>query len=138
MDDTKSFRPFLLSTIVLIIVGWGGLFLLLNFSRPTLWPRWGFFALLVLAFTGAGVPISYLLNRMFPSAPPAEAPVITRQGVWVGIYFAVLAWLSIGRILNFSIGLWLALGLAAIEYLFRVRETTAKRSNDVSSPPPLG
>jgi hypothetical protein len=129
MDDIKSFRPFLVSTILLIVLGWAGLFLLLNFTLPTLWPRWGFFALIVLALTGTTLPISFTLNRVFPSNPPVEPAVIVRQSLWVGVYFAVLAWLSVGRILNFSIGLWLALGIVAIEYLIRVREV-------VSSAPP--
>lgn len=119
-----------------MIGGWGGLYLLLNLTEPTLWPRWGFFVLVVLACTGTALPIVYLLNRLFPSKPPAEAHVITRQATWFGLYFAALAWLSIGRILNFSIGLWLALGLAAIEYLLRTRETLS-HSTDVPPQPPL-
>jgi hypothetical protein len=125
MDDLKSFRPFLISTIILFVLGWAGLFLITNFTLPTLWPRWGFFALLVLALTGTALPVSFFLNRLFPSTPPAEPAVIVRQGLWVGVYFAVLAWLSVGRILNFSLGLWLAMGVAAIEYLIRVREVVS-------------
>lgn len=136
MDEPLSYRPFLFPSLLLMAGGWGGLYLLLNLTEPTLWPRWAFFALVVLACTGTALPLVYLLNRLFPSRPPAGAQVITRQATWFGVYFAALAWLSVGRILNFSIGLWLALGLAAIEYLLRTRETLS-RSHDEPSQPPL-
>jgi hypothetical protein len=128
MDDSKSFRPFLVGTIILVLGGWAGLFALLNFTLPTLWPRWSFFALIVLAFTGTALPLAFGLNRIFPSTSPVEPYVIVRQSLWVGVYFAMLAWLSIGRILNFSLALWLGLGFAAIEYFFRVRETMGSRT----------
>jgi hypothetical protein len=137
MNEKPTFRPFLVSTLIIFVGGWVGLALLLNFSLPTLWPRWGFFALLVLACTGTTIPISFWLNSVFASEPPAEPGVITRQSIWVGIYFAVLAWLQIGRLLSFSIGLWLAIGLIALEYLLRLRETSLKSTKDVPSQPPV-
>ena len=137
--DEKSYRPFLIPTLILLLVGWPGLYLLLSFTVPELWPRWGFFALVVLAGTGTALPLVFLLNRLVTSSPPVEPPVITRQALWFGVYFAILAWLSIGRILNFSIGLWLALGMAAIEYLLRTRETISPASkNDLPPQPPVG
>jgi len=135
--DQPTYRPFLFPTLLLVILGWGGLYLLLTFTAPVLWPRWGFFVLVVFAGTGTALPLVYLLNRLFPSNPPVEPPVITRQATWLGVYLAVLAWLSIGRILNFSIGLWLALGFAAIEYLLRTRETTPQTQNDAPPQPPI-
>ena len=137
--DEKSYRPFLIPTLILLLVGWPGLYLLVNFTVPEIWPRWGFFALVVLAGTGTALPLVFLLNRLLPSNPPVEPPVITRQALWFGVYFAILAWLSIGRILNFSIGLWLALGMAAIEYLLRTRETISPApKNDLPPQPPVG
>ena len=137
MDEKPSFRPFLFSTLVLFIGGWAGLALLLNFTLPTLWPRWGFFALLVLACTGTAVPISFWLNSVFGSNPPAEPRVVVRQSIWVGVYFAVLAWLQIGRLLSFSIALWLAIGLIALEYVLRLRETSSKPTTNVPPQSPV-
>jgi len=137
MDESPSYRPFIIPTLFLVLGGWGGLYLLLNLTEPLLWPRWGFFVLVVLAFTGVALPPVYLLNRLFPSNPIVDARVITRQATWFGLYFAILAWLSIGRILNFSIGLWLALGLAAIEYILRTRETTPAPPSNAPPQPPL-
>jgi hypothetical protein len=124
MDDQPSFRPFLIPSIILAVLGWGGLILLLNLSLPTLWPRWSFFALMVAAFTGAALPLSFFLNRRFPTAPPARPQAIVREALWVGVYFASLAWLSMGRVLTISLGMWIAVGFALLEYLIRLRERT--------------
>jgi len=137
MTERPTFRPFLVPTLVLLIGGWGGLALLLNFTLPMLWPRWGFFALLVLACTGTAIPISFWFNSVFASEPPAEPGVIVRQSIWAGVYFAVLAWLQIGRLLSFTIGLWLAIGLIILEYLLRLRETSFRSAKDVPPQPPV-
>jgi hypothetical protein len=129
MEDKPTFRPFLFPTLFLLLGGWGGLALLLNFSVPTLWARWGFFALLILAGTGTIIPISYWLNTHLSSNPGRQTRAIVRQSVSVGVYLALLAWLEIGRVLNLSITVWLALGLAAIEYLVRLRENSSKPEN---------
>jgi hypothetical protein len=126
MDEQPSFRPYLFPTIFLTLVSWGALILLLNLSLPTLWPRWSFFALLVAAFTGTALPLSFFLNRRFPSEPPAGAQAIVREAIWVGVYFASLAWLSMGRVLTISLGMWIAVGFVVIEYLIRMREKTLR------------
>src|SRR5688572_5718074 len=123
MDEKPSFRPLIVPTLFLLLVGWGGLALVLNFSLPTLWPRWAFFALIVLAFTGTALPISFLLNQRLLAN---ETRVVTRQAMWVGVYFAILAWLQTGGILNFSLGLWFVLGFLVIEYLIQLRERATK------------
>jgi len=127
MDDQPTFRPFVFPAIFLAVAGWGALILLLNLSLPTLWPRWSFFALLVVALTGTALPLTYFFNRRFPTTPPAEPHVIVRQAVWVGAYFATLAWLSMGRVLTISLGTWIAVGFAVIEYLIRLRERTIRK-----------
>lgn len=118
MEDKASFRPFLIPTIILLVIGWSGLVLVLNFTLPTLWPRWLFFVLTVMAFTGSALPFSFLLNQRLMSQ---QAGVVTRQAIWVGIYAAILAWLKTGHILNFSTALWLVLAFLALEYLLYLR-----------------
>ena len=118
-----SFRPYLSATLSMFIIGWGGLYLLINFTLPTLLPRWGFFFLATLALTGTALPVTYFLHRRFASpSPPAN--IITRQSLWVGVYGATLAWLQLGKTANLSIAIGLALGLIAIETLIRLREKT--------------
>jgi hypothetical protein len=106
----------------LMIVGWGGLYLLLTQTFPYVWPRWGFFVLVLIALTGTVLPIVYFFHRRFPGEKPVEANVIVRQAMWFGVYGATLAWLQLGRLVTIYVILGLAGGLAAIEYFIRLRE----------------
>ena len=122
MDEQLKFRPFGLAALVLMIAGWGGLYFLVNETLPYVWPRWGFFVLVLLALTGTALPIVYFFHRRFPAEKPAEANVIVRQALWFGVYGATLAWLQLGRLVTIYVILGLAVGLAAIEYFTRLRE----------------
>lgn len=122
MDEQLSFRPFGLSSLVLMLIGWGGLYLLITETLPYVWPRWGFFVLTLMAVTGTALPIVYFFHRRFPDETPAEAGVVVRQALWFGIYGATLAWLQLGRLVTVYIVLGLAGGLVAIEYFIRLRE----------------
>ncbi len=116
-----SFQPYRFPAISLALVGWAGLYLLINFTLPTLAPRWAFFFLATLALSGTALPITYFFHRRFgKNFPPAN--VILRQSLWVGIYGATIAWLQLGRVANLSIVIGLALGFIAIESLIRLRE----------------
>jgi hypothetical protein len=122
MDSQPSPRAYLIPAFLMAILGWGGLALLVYFTLPFVWPRWGFFALWALALTGTALPFTYLINRRFPSDPPAEPNVIVRQALWVGVYGATLAWLQLGRLVSLYVWMGLAGGLIVVEYLIRLRE----------------
>lgn len=117
-----NFRSFAIPSLLLFLIGWGGLSAMLYFSVPLVWFRWGFFVLLILALTGTVLPIVYFFHRRFPTDPPAEPNVIVRQAVWFGVYGATLAWLQLGRLVTVYVILGLAGGLIAIEYFIRLRE----------------
>ncbi len=119
---TPSPLAFLPTTVLLTVVGWGGLFLLLNSTEPTLLPRWLFFFLIVVGFTGLGLPLVSFLNHRFPSDPPARVQVIVRQALWVGVYASTLAWLQFGRVLNWALAILVGLVFFAIEWFLRLRE----------------
>lgn len=102
------------------IGGWVGLYLITNYTLPTVWPRWGFFALIVIALTGTALPLVYFINRTFSNS--FRPATILRESIWAGVFGATLVWLQLGRILNFSLGLWLLVGIAIIEYLMRWRD----------------
>lgn len=123
MDEQLSFKPFGLSSLALMLIGWSGLYLLVTQTLPSVWPRWGFFVLMLMAITGTVLPIVYFFHRRFPGEKPAEANVIVRQALWFGVYGATLAWLQLGRLVTVYVILGLAGGLAAIEYFMRLRET---------------
>ena len=122
MDEQLSFRPFGLSSLVLMLIGWGGLYLLITETLPYVWPRWGFFILTLMAVTGSVLPIVYFFHRRFPDEIPVEPGVVVRQALWFGIYAATLAWLQLGRLVTVYVVLGLAGGLVAIEYFIRLRE----------------
>lgn len=113
---------FLPAAIVLMLMGWGGFFAVVNYTDPSGGTRWAFFFTSVLALTGTALPLVAYLNRRFPSMPPPTPGVILRQAIWVGIYAPTLAWLQSGRVLNLFMALILGMGLVLIEYLLRMRE----------------
>jgi hypothetical protein len=124
VDKSKAFTflTFLPTTVVLCLIGWGGLLLVTFLTLPTLGPRWLFFFLGVLAMTGAALPLVYFLHRRFPSTPPVEPDVILRQAIWIGIYGGLIAWLQLGRVLNPVAAVIIAAVLALIEGLLRMWE----------------
>jgi hypothetical protein len=128
--ETQSSPPvstFLPSAILLMILGWGSLYLLLIYTTPSGGARWAFFFAGVLAFTGTALPLVAFFNRRFPSIPPPSTTVVLRNALWIGIYFPTIVWLQIGRVLNPFIALLLAVGFALIEWLLRMRERSQWR-----------
>ena len=128
MDSQQTtFRPYLSSTIALVLLGWGGLFLILYLSLPFVWSRWAFFLFGIMALTGTTLPIVYFFHKRFPGKQPARSNVILRQSIWVGVYFAALAWLQLGRLVTLYVILGLAGGIIAAEYFIRIREMANRR-----------
>lgn len=127
MDEQLHFKPFGVSAFALVLIGWGGLYFVITTTLPFVWSRWGFFALLLMGLTGAALPIVYFLHQRFPAEPPADASVINRQALWVGIYGATIAWLQLGRLVTLYVILGLAGGLIAAEYFIRIREKATRR-----------
>ncbi|MBM3124996.1 MAG: hypothetical protein FJZ87_07950 [Chloroflexi bacterium] len=127
MDQGQStFRGYVPFVFAMISIGWGGLYLLLNYSLPFVWARWGFFALVILALTGIALPVVYFFHQRFPADPPAGQKVIVRQSLWVGVYGATLAWLQLGRLVSLYVILGLAGGFVAAEYFIRLRESASR------------
>jgi hypothetical protein len=118
----SSFLPYLASAISLFVLGWGAAAIAIIALTPTVWARWLLFFGGTLGLTGLAMPVTWFLNLRFPSEPPAGSTVIVRQAIWVGVYGVVLVWLQQARLVTLWIGLGLAIGLIAIEYLVRMRE----------------
>jgi hypothetical protein len=110
------------AALILALIGWGGLYELINTTRPAVGARWLFFFLGVLAVSGTALPLVAFINRRFQTDPPATIAIIVRQALWIAIYFSTLAWLQKGRILTPTLGIVLGLGIVAIEGLLRSRE----------------
>ena len=122
MDEPIRFKPFGISALILMLMGWGGLAAVVYLALPFVGYRWSLFALVILALTGTVLPLIYFVHRRFPADPPAESNVIVRQSIWFGVYGATLAWLQLGRLVTVYVILGLAGGLIAIEYFIRLRE----------------
>jgi len=112
-------RTFLPLSVVLTLIGWVGVILLIQNALPTLGPRWLFFFLGVVALTGTAIPVTYYLNKRFPSNPPVEGMVIVRQALWVGVFGSTIAWLQLGRVLTPAQALIMAGVFVLIEFLLR-------------------
>ena len=127
MEEKLEFKSFGIPALILIIIGWGGLFIIITQTLPYVWARWGFFVFIFMGLTGIALPIVYFLHQRFPSEPPAESNVIMRQSFWVGAYGATLSWLQLGRLVTLNVMLGLAGGLIAAEYFIRLREKANRR-----------
>jgi hypothetical protein len=121
-QQSPSIKSFLPAALILMILGWGGLYAIMMYTSPNGGTRWAFFFVAVLALTGTMLPIMAFLNRRFASSPPSSATSVVRQALWVGVYFPTLAWLQIGKVLSGSLAVLLAVGLILIEWLLRLRE----------------
>ncbi len=134
----SSFSPFLASSISLFVLGWGAAAFAIFALTPTVWARWLLFFGGTLGLTGLAMPVTWFLNLRFPSEPPVGSTVIVRQAIWVGVYGVLLVWLQQARLVTLWIGLGLAIGLVAIEYLIRMREKARwqpKSFSDEQQPP---
>lgn len=121
-SNLRDLPSIIITSLVIAFIGWAGLFFLLQYTQPYLGPRWLFFFLSTMAISGTTLPIVYFLNIRFPSDPPANTSVMIRQALWFAIFFDLLAWLQLGRVLNSILVVVIALGIIAIENLIRLVE----------------
>lgn len=115
----------LIASLLMILIGWGGLIQLIVTTRPRIGGEmWLFFVLLQIAITGTAIPIVRYFNVRFTpihiEVPPAG--VIVRQSVWVGLLIVIYAWLLIPRALSIPVAFFLILVFVVIEIFLRSRE----------------
>jgi len=124
---SPQFRGLFATALLLVVVGWTGLYLLLATTLPTLGPRWLFFFLLTLAATGTSLPFIWLLHRRFGSGQSTASTVLLRQALWVALFVALCTWLQINRSLTLSLGLLLGVGFILLEWFLRLLERSVWR-----------
>lgn len=127
MKAQLKFKPFGLSALAFILIGFGGLYFIITQAEPFVPARWAFFVFMFMGLTGISLPIVYFLHKRFPSEPPVESNVITRQSCWVGGYGVTLAWLQLSRLVTLNVMLVLAGGIIAAEYFIRLREKANRK-----------
>jgi hypothetical protein len=103
-------------------LGWGGLYYVITQTSPSGGTRWLFFFTVTVGMAGTVLPFLGWINHQFAAAPPPTLFTTVRQAIWVGLYFATLLWLQLGRVLTTPLALLLAAGLILIEWLLRLRE----------------
>ncbi len=120
----------LLASLLMFVIGWGGLLYLVIATRPRIGGEiWLFFILLQIAVTGTAIPILSLTSqrlRLENDRVPL-AGVVVRRGVWIGIIVVTCAWLMIPRYMSLPILLILILLFVVIEVFLRNRELANER-----------
>ena len=113
------------AAIMMMVLGWGGLYQLITTTIPRLGAEmWLFFVLLQVAVTGTAIPIVLYLNVRFTRTQSSSPNyvVIVRQSMWIGLFVVACAWLRIPRILSLPIASLLVLLFIGIEFVIRTRE----------------
>lgn len=118
------------AAVLLMLIGWGGLFYVITQALPRIGGElWLFFMLLQIAVTATAIPFVRYLNVRFTSiltdVPPSG--VIVRQSVWVGLFVVSCAWLQIPRALSAPLLIFIALVFVVVEVFIRSRELVAER-----------
>ncbi len=125
---SPNHKSLLAAAILLAVGGWLGLWLVVNYTLPTIGSRWMFFLLLTLAASGSALPLVWLLHRRFGGSRPAPAGVLLRQGLWAGLLASLCVWLQINRNLTLPLAFVLGASLFALEWLLRLLERSSRRS----------
>lgn len=120
----------LIAAVLMMLIGWLGLFQLISTSLPRIGGElWLFFSLLQIAVTGTVIPFVRFMNIRFTSLmddlPPSG--VIVRQSVWIGLFVVTCAWLQIPRALSVPLAIFVALVFIVVEIFLRTRELSAER-----------
>lgn len=120
----------LLASVLMMLIGWGGLYQLTTTALPRIGGElWLFFMLLQIAVTGTSLPFVRFLNVRFTSlmddVPPSG--VVVRQSVWIGFFVITCAWLQIPRALSVPLAIFVALVFVVVEIFLRTRELAAER-----------
>ena len=129
-QDSRSYRGVLIAAVLMMLIGWIGLYALIMNTLPLAFPRWLFFILLFTAVTGTALPLVHFLNMRFTTEPyeVASSGIMLRQSIWFGLYAVTCAWLQIPRVLNWPIAFFLGLSFVVIELYLRLRERAEETS----------
>ena len=127
-SPSSEYRELLITGGLLAFTGWIGLALLVQFTLPTVGPRWLFFFLLALAATGSALPFITFLHRRFGPPQLAPAGTLLRQSLLVALFTELCVWLQMNRSLNLSLALLLGACMVAIDWFLRILNRSGRRS----------
>lgn len=119
----RSQQGTIIAAVFLGCVGWLGIIYLIQNVPPFAGARWAFFVLLYMAAAGTSIPFTRYLNYRFRGKYPSPPDTVAvRQGLWIGLYVSICAWLQIPRVLNLPLAFLLGLSMLMIEGFLRLRE----------------
>ncbi len=131
--SAKSYLPpfgkMLITSLLLGLIGFGGLLFIFFTTEPTLGPRWLLFFFLTIAGAGTALPVVYMIQRR-TARHYVPAKVILREAILFGVFLDLLIWLQIGRIASNLIVLILAGGLVLLEVFLRMAEKATFRADE--------
>jgi hypothetical protein len=116
-----NFGKIFLTSLILVVLGAGGLVFIVFFSEPTLGPRWLFFFFLTNCATGLALPVTYIMQRRL-AKQYVPVSVLLREAILFAIFIDLLTWLQLGRILSNLMILILAGGFILLEFFLRMAE----------------
>ena len=116
-----NFGKIFLTSLILVVLGAGGLIFIVFFSEPTLGPRWLFFFFLTNCATGLALPVTYIMQRRL-AKQYVPISVLLREAILFAIFVDLLFWLQLGRILSNLMILILAGGFILLEFFLRMAE----------------
>jgi len=90
-----------------------------------------FLSAVLVAATGAALPIAYFLNWRFKPAQGGSNPhflVVLRQAMWIGFWVSFCMWLQMNRMFGIAVAVLLAGVLILLELLLQIRTKAAKAS----------
>lgn len=125
-----EYRGLLLASLLMFIVGWGGLAYLVAATRPRIGGEiWLFFILLQIGVTGAAIPVVRLLSKRLSPAADTEplTGIVVRRALWIGIVVVICAWLLIPRYFSLPTVFIVMLLFVVIEVFLRNRELAHER-----------
>jgi hypothetical protein len=125
------FGKIFITTLMLSIIGMGGIAFIFFTLEPTLWPRWLFYFFLTMVGTGLALPLIFIIQRRLAKKYVPES-VLIREGLFFGIFLDLLAWLQIGRIVSNLVIFLLAGGIILLEVFLRMAEKATFKANEFS------
>ena len=125
------FGKIFLTSLILSVLGGGGLLFIILFMEPTLGPRWLFFFFLTIVASGIAMPCAYIIQRRLATQYVPHT-VIIREALFFAIFIDLVAWLQLGRIITNLIIVILAGGFVLLEFFLRMAEKATFKPDESS------
>ena len=130
MKKASPFIPITIFSIFFAMISWVSIGLVMIYFKPTLAPRWLFFFLFFIAVATSVLPVLILINRRIGQADEGNITAAVRQSLMLGFFFDLIAWLQVGRVLDFVTAFFILSIVVAIEILIQVFEGSQWRSTN--------